>query len=71
MDSIEKERDYRVRTFNIAGFALMTPLGHILMDPVTLFNQFRLIGFICYSAFCLLLFSAGAYLIDIGLLRRR
>ena len=74
MDNIEKERDYRARTFNIAGFALMAPMGHVSIDPIILFNQFKLIGFIFYLSVCLLLFLAGFYLIDLGrdiLLRRR
>ena len=66
MDNIEKERDYRSRTFNFGGYALMTPFGHIVMDPVTIFKQFGLAGFILYALFCLFLFLVGSWLIDIG-----
>ena len=61
-----EERKYRAGTFNFGGFALMAPLGHIVMDPISLLKQFEIAGFILYAVFCFCLFIAGFYLIDIG-----
>ncbi len=66
MDNLEKEREYRSRTFNFGGFALMTPLGHLIMDPATLFSQLGLWRFIFYSLFCFFLFFLGFCFIEIG-----
>ena len=66
MDNLEKERDYRSRTFNFGGFALMTPLGHLVIDPATLFDQFNIVGFFLYAIFCLVLFVMGFCFIEIG-----
>lgn len=66
MEHFEKAREYRARTFNFGGFALMTPLGHIFIDPVTLYNQMGLIGFIFYILSCFSLFFVGLFLIEIG-----
>lgn len=66
MDHIEKAREYRARTCNFAGFALMAPLGHIFIDPVTIFNQMGLIGFIFYYFVCFSFFFIGLCLIEIG-----
>ena len=69
-----EERNYRARTFNVGGFALMAPLGHIAMDPVTLFIQLGQVGFILYLIFCFFLFIVGLCLIELErdiLYRRR
>jgi hypothetical protein len=66
MEHLEKAREYRARTYNFAGFALMAPLGHIFIDPVTLFKQMGLIGFVFYVIVCSILFFAGLCLIEIG-----
>ena len=66
MEHLERERDYRARTFNFGGFALMTPLGHLIMDPATLFSQLGLYKFIFYSLFCFFLFFLGLCLLEIG-----
>lgn len=57
---------YRAQTFNISGFALMSLLGKILMQPLETFNEYGLIGFICYTIFCAVLFICGFLLIQRG-----
>lgn len=66
MDHVEKSREYRARTCNFAGFAIMMPFGHLIMDPITIINQFGFIGVIFYSLFCLILFIVGLFFIEIG-----
>lgn len=66
MDHVEKERDYRSRTFNIGGFALMAPFGHIIMDPFFLIGKFDLMWGILYSIGCVILFLCGCCSIEIG-----
>lgn len=57
---------YRAQTFNISGFALMSLLGKILMQPLETYHEYGLMGFICYTMFCLLLFIWGLFLIQRG-----
>ena len=57
---------YKAQTFNISGFALMSLFGKIMMQPLETFKEYRLIGFICYTIFCLLLFALGLYFIQKG-----
>ena len=74
MDNLEKERDYRSRTFNFGGFALMMPFGHIVMDPFALLGQFNFVWSTFYFIACLALFLLGFCLLEIGrdiLYRRR
>ena len=56
IDEIDK---YLAYTFNVAGFALMTPLGKVVLEPVSTFNSFGLKGFVCYFIFCILLVFVG------------
>ena len=51
--SRDKEREYRSRTYNIAGFALMTPVGHFIINPIQIIN----IHYYFYS----LIFLLSAY----------
>lgn len=74
MDHIEKERDYRARTFNFGGFALMAPFGHIIMDPSFVIGKFDFILGSLYCIGCFVLFLCGLYSLEIGrdiLYRRR
>jgi hypothetical protein len=63
---ISEGEKYRAQTFNIGGFALMAPLGKIAMQPLETYNEYGLVGFVCYTIFCLLLFSLGLYFIQKG-----
>jgi len=63
---ITEEQKYRAYTFNIAGFALMTPLARIVADPLATFKEYGLNGFIVFFIFCLFLFFAGIVFISIG-----
>ena len=56
IDEIDK---YLAYTFNVAGFALMAPLGKIVLEPVSTFNSFGFKGFVCYFIFCVLLLFVG------------
>ena len=60
---IEEVDKYLAYTFNFAGFALMTPLGKVALEPVSTFNSLGLKGFICYFVFCVLLLLVGTLLI--------
>lgn len=74
MDNIEKEREYRSKTFNIGGFTLMAPFGHIVMDPSFLIGEFDLIWGALYFIGCFVLFLCGLGSLEIGrdiLYRRR
>ena len=74
MDNLEKEREYRSRTFNFGGYALMTPLGHIVINPTAVLGKLNLIWAVMYFIFCFALFLGGLCLIEIGrdiLYRRR
>ncbi len=66
MDNIEKAREYRARTCNFAGFALMTPFGHLIIDPASLLKVFDLFGLSIYFIVCVMLFILGLYFIEIG-----
>ena len=56
--NIELEK-YRADIFKIAGFAVMTPLGRIFVEPVAVFREFGIIGSITYSIFSILLSLLG------------
>lgn len=74
MDHLERERDYRSRTFNFGGFALMAPFGHIIMDPINVLGKFDFILGALYFIGCFILFLCGCCSIEIGrdiLYRRR
>ena len=63
---INESEKYRAQTFNISGFALMSLFGKIMMQPLETFKEYGLLGFVCYTIFCLLLFFLGLYLIQKG-----
>ena len=74
MDNVEKEREYRARTVNIGGFALMAPLGHFIIDPMSIIKQFHPLITFGYFISVLFLFMIGLWSIEIGrdiLYRRR
>ena len=45
IDELDK---YRVEIFKIAGFAMMTPLGRIFVQPTVVFNEFKPVWFFIY-----------------------
>jgi len=61
-----KEYEYKAQAFQIAGFALMTPLGRIFLQPTTVFKEFNLFGFIIYLVFSFLIFLVGFIFIEQG-----
>lgn len=65
MVEITEEQKYRARIISVGGFALMSPAGKIVLDPLFL-NEFNLIGRIAYVFFSLVLFVCGYRLLEIG-----
>ena len=65
--SMIKEIDrYSAEILKIAGFALMTPFGRIIIQPSVVFNELGLIAFIFYTTFSLLLFFIGVIVLIKG-----
>lgn len=65
MIEITEEQKYRARDISFAGFALMTPLGKIVLDPLFL-NEFSLFGRVSYIFVSLVLFLFGYRFLEIG-----
>lgn len=57
---------YNAEILKIAGFALMTPFGRIIVQPTIVFGEFNLIWFFIYVGFCLLLFFLGVVFVVRG-----
>ena len=62
---ITEGKKYRAYTLNVSGFALMSPLGRIVLEPVSTFNEFGAFGLICY-----LLLALGLTYIGISVVVR-
>ena len=59
-----KEIDkYCAEIFKIAGFALMTPFGRVIIQPTVVFNELSMIGFIVYVPFAFFMFVIGLFLL--------
>lgn len=63
---ITEGQKYTAYTINISGFALITPIGKIVLEPISTFSEFGLNGFLIYSVFCLILASIGIFLLLYG-----
>ena len=66
---ISESEKYRAYTYNIAGFALLTPLGKLILDPITtamILEKFGLLIFAGYVSLCILLAIIGCRAIAIG-----
>jgi len=63
---LTEEEKYKSRNFNLAGIALMTPLGKIIIEPIEVFTSLGFWEFTFYLAFSILLFLLGFILIDKG-----
>lgn len=63
---ITEEQKYRAYTFNIAGFALMTPAGKVVLDFANIIKDLGYIGFFAYVLTSLLLFILGLTFIELG-----
>jgi hypothetical protein len=61
-----ENKKYRANTFNIAGFALMTPLGAIFIDFVRLCKDIGPVWFIIQFVISFGLFIAGLTCLEIG-----
>ncbi len=57
---ITEEQKYRAYTFNLAGFALMTPFGKLVLDVLSIYREFEFNIFsIGYIIFCFVLVIVG------------
>ena len=63
---ITEEQRYKAYTYNIAGFALMTPVGKIVLNYMEIFKETGPIMFIINSLVALFLFTLGLTFIEIG-----
>lgn len=64
--SVTEEQKYRAYTYNIAGFALMTPLGKVILEYPILFEQMGSQRFLIYLLGTLLLFCWGLIFVEVG-----
>ena len=68
-DKQSEQQKYRAYTYNIAGFALITPFGRLILDPITtaqIFEKFGPLIFAGYIFLCILFAMAGFKSISIG-----
>ncbi len=57
---VSDEQLYRAYTFNVAGFALMTPFGKLILDVLSIYKEFEFnILSSGYIIFCFWLVIAG------------
>lgn len=63
---VTEERRYKAYTLNIAGFALMTPLGKVFLDYVGIFKEIGLGWFIFNFVFSVFFFLVGLTFVDRG-----
>ena len=63
---ITEEQRCRAYTINIAGFALMTPLGKIVLEYASLFKEMGLILFFLNVFISGILFIFGLTFVDHG-----
>ena len=68
---VTEEDKYRAYTFNIAGFAVMTPFGRLVFENVKLFHELgpvwfliNLFGSICLFIWGLTLVEQGRTILD-------
>ena len=63
---ISEDQQYRAEVFKIAGFALMTPLGRIVIDYIEIFKQIGPLMFGINLFIAFLLFLVGLTFIEMG-----
>ena len=63
---ITEEQKYKAYTLNFAGFAMMTPLGKVVLDYVSVFRELGLGWFIFNVLLSLFLFITGLTFVDHG-----
>ncbi len=63
---IIEEEKYRAYTFNFAGFAVMTPLGKLVLENVKLYNELGLLWFLINLFGSICLFVWGLTLVEQG-----
>lgn len=58
---------YKAYTYNVGGFALMSPAGRLVLDAINVFQDFKPSAFIiAYLVLCLILMALGYLCIVIG-----
>ena len=64
LNKMIKEVDkYGAEIFKISGFALMSPLGRVVIQPTVVFNELGIVVFMFYVLFTLLMFFIGSFLL--------
>ena len=61
-----KEHEYMAQALQVTGFALMTPFGKIILDPISTFNSFGETFFFYYLLASLILMIMGFISIQRG-----
>ena len=63
---IIEEQKYKAYTYNVAGFAMMTPLGKIVLDYYEILQMTGPIVFVINFLVSIFLFIAGLTFIELG-----
>ena len=63
---ITKEHEYMTQARQISGFAMMTPFGKIILDPISTFNSVGEAFFFYYLLASLILMIMGCVSIQRG-----
>ena len=63
---ITEEQKYKAYTYNITGFALMSPLGKVFLNYISLFKEIGPEWFIFNFLLSLFLFFVGLTFVDHG-----
>ena len=63
LSMVLERQKYSAYTFNVAGFALMSPMGRLFLQPLEVYKEYGIIMLIIYSIICFGLFLFGMILI--------
>ena len=63
---VTKEHEYMAQALQVTGFALMTPFGKIILDPISTFSSFGETFFFYYLLASLILMIIGFICIQRG-----
>ena len=56
---VTKQTEQQAEILKLIGFAFCAPFGRIAVEPVVVFNEFGLMGFITYLVFTLITGTFG------------
>lgn len=63
---VSEEEKFRAETYRITGFALLTPVGRIFLDPLPFFREYGLAFSLGYLILAVVLGIIGFFLIEIA-----